>query len=601
MAHLPRAISIDLQEAYDIINQTNLVIFKWTLSEAIPTDFVSENISIFGYEPEDFYTGALKDYWAFVYEADREKTKKMLYDVREQNLNHFKNQYRVVCRNGEIRWVEEWVIHERDATGKLIHEKGIIRDINDSVRISEKLKESEAKYKELFDNASAIIFTFNRKGEITNYNKTFIETLKISNSFENCVIEDFLALYYRTHSLFSQCVEKIGTRFELEITDLKGHKKFIELNYRLVYQDGEPFEIHAVGQDITERKLATEKINFLTSHDTLTGLYNRAYFDQTIIAYRDDEDKNVSIIIGDVNGLKMVNDAFGHKLGDELLIQVAAILKSVFYDPKDVIARLSGDEFAIITERKNVGTLMDRIHAKCNAVVNFPFKIDISLGFSSRKKSNIGIEGIFREADHQMYKNKLKTSKHIKSMLIQTLQQKLSEESLETVEHAERIKILSEKVGAHLNLSETVMEELDLTAIMHDIGMISIPKEILNKRGKLNQKEMKEVMKHAEIGYHLLVATPNLAGIGDYVLAHHENYDGTGYPQGLSGGDIPLISRIITVVDSYEAMTHVRSYREAKTSEQAIDEILSLSGTRYDPNIVHAFLKVMENWTGFYV
>ena len=144
------------------------------------------------------------------------------------------------------------------------------------------------------------------------------------------------------------------------------------------------------------------------------------------------------------------------------------------------------------------------------------------------------------------------------------------------------------------------MEELDLTAIMHDIGMISIPKEILNKRGKLNQKEMKEVMKHAEIGYHLLVATPNLAGIGDYVLAHHENYDGSGYPQGLSGGDIPLISRIISVVDAYEAMTHVRTYREIKTHGQAIDEILSLSGTRYDPSIVHAFLKSMEKWEGFY-
>ncbi len=601
MDHLPKAISIDLQEAYDIIKQTNLVIFKWTLSEDIPTDFVSENISIFGYEPRDFYTGKLKDYWAFVYEPDREKTKKILYDAREQHLKHFKNQYRVVCKNGEIKWVEEWVIHERDRSGKLVHEKGIIRDIDESVRISEKLKESEAKYKELFDNASAIIFTFNRHGEITNYNKTFLEALKIEKRFENYVIEDFLTSYYRSHSLFMQCVEKIGTRFELEIIDLKGQKKFIELNYRVVYQYGSPYEIHAVGQDVTERKLAAEKINFLTSHDTLTGLYNRSYFDKMLVVYREDEDRNVSIIIGDVNGLKMINDAFGHKLGDELLVQVAKILKSVFYDPKDVIARLSGDEFAIITERKNIGTLIDRIHARCGSVVDFPFKIDISLGFSSRKKSNIGIDGIFREADHQMYKNKLKTSKHIKSMLIQNLQQKLSEESLETVEHAERIKILSEKVGEYLNLSETAMEELDLTAIMHDLGMISIPKEILNKKGKLNQKEIKKVMKHAEIGYHLLVATPNLAGIGDYVLAHHENYDGTGYPQGLSGGDIPLISRIISVVDAYEAMTHVRSYRAAKTHQQAIDEILSLSGTRYDPSIVHAFLKSMENWEGFYV
>lgn len=599
MNHLSNDISIDLKEAYDIINKTNLVIFKWTLSEDIPTDFVSENIGIFGYKPEDFYTGDLKDYWEFVFEPDREKTKALLYEARKKNMTYFKNQYRVVCKNGEVRWVEEWVIHDRDESGRLINEKGIIRDINESVRISEKLKDSEAKYKELFDNASAIIFTFNQKGEITNFNKTFVETLKIKKVNETYIIEDFLDASYGENTLFNQCIERPRKRFELEIIDLEGAKKFIEFNYRLVYQDEMPYEIHAVGQDITERKLATEKIKFLTSHDALTGLYNRSYFDQRLIEYSENEDKNVSIIIGDVNGLKMVNDAFGHKLGDALLIKVADILKGVFYDQTDVIARLSGDEFAIITERKNIGTLIDRIHAKCSTVTDFPFKIDISLGYSSRKKSNIGIDGIFREADHQMYKNKLRTSKHIKSMLIQTLQQKLSEESLETVEHAERIKILSERVGAYLNLSDSAMEELDLTAIMHDIGMISIPKEILNKKGKLSQKEMKEIMKHAEIGYHLLVASPNLAGIGDYVLAHHENYDGTGYPQGLSGGDIPLISRIITVVDAYEAMTHERSYREAKTHDQAIDEILSLSGIKYDPSIVHAFLKSMEDWKGF--
>jgi len=593
-----QTISIDLKEAYDIINKTNLVIFKWTLLEDIPTDFVSENIAIFGYEPEDFYTGELKDYWEFVYEQDREVTKRRLYEARKRTDGSFKSQYRVVCKSGEIRWVEEWVIHERDETGKLINEKGILRDINDSVRISEKLKESEARYKELFDNASAIIFTFNREGVITNSNQAFRDVLRLNGNIDIPIIDEFIVKTEGEETFFELCQSASHRQFEVEVVSVEEKTRFLELNTRLVLVDGYPIEVHAIGQDITERKLASEKIKYLSSHDALTGLFNRSYFDNQLKVYQDDEELNVSIIVGDVNGLKMVNDAFGHKLGDELLRRVADILSSVFHDEKDVIARLSGDEFAIITERKNIATLIDRIHAKCHTVIDFPFKIDISLGYSTRKKNNLTIEGIFREADHQMYKNKLRTSKHIKSMLIQTLQQKLSEESLETVEHAERIKILSEKVGKHLNLSETTMEELDLTAIMHDIGMISISKEILNKRGKLNQREMKEIMKHAEIGYHLLVASPNLAGIGDYVLAHHENYDGTGYPQGLSGGDIPLISRIIAVVDSYEAMTHERSYRETKTHEEAVAEILSLSGTKYDPSIVHAFLKAVNESIG---
>ena len=587
-------ISIDLQEAYDIINKTNLVIFKWTLSEEIPTDFVSENISIFGYTPEDFYTGVLKDYWEFVYEEDREKTRKALYDARLKTDENFKNQYRVICKNGEIRWVEEWVIHERDDSGKLLNEKGIIRDINEAVRISEKLKESEAKYKELFDNASAIIFTFNSDGIVTNYNKTFKEALKLNSDDKKFVIDDFIKLKLPESSFFQNCLKKLNQRMEIEVLDQLGRVRFLELSCRVVLSDNDPHEIHAVGQDITESKLASEKIKYLTTRDSLTGLYNRSYFDQILAIYRDDEDRAVSIIIGDVNGLKMVNDAFGHKLGDELLIRVATILKGVFSDSTDVVARLSGDEFAIITERKNISTLIDRIHFQCHNTKDFSFKIDISLGYSTRKKTNTSIDAIFREADHQMYKNKLKTSKHVKSMLIQTLQQRLSEESLETVEHAERIKVISDKIGKYLNLSEASMEELDLTAIMHDIGMISIPKEILNKSTKLSNKEMKEIQKHTEIGYHLLVSSPNLAGIAENVLAHHENYDGSGYPQGLKGGEIPLIARIIAVADAYEAMTHFRNYREIRTSEEAMTEILKLSGTKYDPSVVHAFLKVME-------
>ena len=135
--------SINLKEAYDIINKSNLVIFKWTLSEDVPTDFVSENISLFGYTPEDFYQGELRDYWAFVYPDDRERVKSELYKARTNGKTNYRSQYRVICKNGEIRWIEEWVIHERDEHGLLRHEKGIIRDITESIIISEKLKESE--------------------------------------------------------------------------------------------------------------------------------------------------------------------------------------------------------------------------------------------------------------------------------------------------------------------------------------------------------------------------------------------------------------------------------------------------------------------------
>ena len=125
-------------------------------------------------------------------------------------------------------------------------------------------------------------------------------------------------------------------------------------------------------------------------------------------------------------------------------------------------------------------------------------------------------------------------------------------------------------------------------------GMVSVDRSILDKPGPLSEVEFKEMMKHTEIGYHLLVASPSLAGIGEYVLSHHENFDGSGYPQGLARLEIPLISRVIAVVDGYEALTHDRIYRKKRTHEEALSEIMSCSGTKYDPNIVLAFINTFK-------
>ena len=469
VASLSKKMAIELQEAYDIINKSNLVIFKWTLSEEIPTDFVSENISLFGYKPEDFYYGQLQDYWEFVHPEDRERVKRELYEARDNGKLNYKNQYRVVCKDNSVRWVEEWVVHERDSSGKLIQEKGIITDI-------------------------------------------------------------------------------------------------------------------------TEKKLAEEKVRYLSEHDALTGLHNRLFFDEKIVELERGDVQGVCIIIGDVNGLKMVNDAFGHKMGDAMLKAVSNVFVTIFTKQDEVVARLSGDEFAIITHRRNIPELIEAIHKACKDLVQFPFVVDISMGYAVRKRYSQSMDSVFREADYQMYRNKLRRSKKIKLSMIQALQKQLEAKSIETVQHSERMVEYAVKLGKELKMSDANLEELALAVSMHDIGMVSIDSMVLDKRGPLTLDERKEVMKHCEIGYHLLVATPSLAGIGEYVLAHHENFDGSGYPQGLIGYDIPLISRIISVVDSFEAMTNNRPYRSAKTEEEAIEELLMLSGKKYDPNIVIAFV-----------
>ena len=596
--NLNMRLSEELEEAYDIINKTNLVIFKWTLSEDVPTDYVSDNIKLFGYKPEDFYVGALKDYWEFVYGEDRDRVKTELYWAREHGRKNYKNQYRVICKNGEVKWVEEWVIHERDDQGKLIHEKGIIRDITESVIISEKLRESESRYKELFDNASALIWTFKEDGQLTSYNNSFAEMMGITFYSSGHTIERFLSKKTMDkigqQSVFTYFLDHINTRIEIEMINQMGAMFAIELHTRIVYKNAQIHELQAVGNDVTDKKMAEAKIKYLTEHDTLTGLNNRLYFDRQLSQLENEDVHNLSIIIGDINGLKMVNDAFGHKMGDEMLIEVSKVLMAIFDNEGDVISRLSGDEFAIITQTRNIPAKIDAIQTACQKLVQFPFVVDISLGYSIRKKMTQSLDSIFREADHQMYRNKLRRTKKIKMNMIESLKAQLEAKSIETAMHSERMTELAEKMGKFLNLNASVIEELILATSMHDIGMVSVDKRIVTKTGKLTQEEFKEIMKHSEIGYHLLVATPSLAGIGEYVLSHHENYDGSGYPQGLKGLEIPLLSRIISVIDSYESMTHDRPYRKAISHEAAVHDLMAQSGKKYDPNLVLAFINCLK-------
>ncbi len=589
-------MTIDVHEAYDIIEKSNLIIFKWTLSEDIPTDFVSENISIFGYTPEDFYTGRFKDYWDFVFSEDRERVKRQLQKARNDKSKDYKNQYRVVDALNRIRWVEEWVVHDYDTQGNLTYEKGILRDITDSYLVAEKLKESELRYKSLFEHAPAFIFTFSEEGILTNYNQIFKEAVLGHALKAVYQLSDFLGSDYAGKGsalqFFNYCEAFINERIELDIMKHNGTKITIEMRNTLFVTNEKTREIQVVANDITAKNLAQNRIKYLTEHDPLTGLFNRSYFDMSMSKCNI---PNVSIIIGDVNGLKMVNDAFGHKYGDLLLKAIAAILKDVFDDPTDIIARLSGDEFAILTFRRNIEVMLDKVHAKCKLQRDYPFQLDIALGYSTRKNRKVSLESVFREADHAMYKIKLRSSKYIKSRLIQSLQDQLSKNTVETTQHCNRMKQLATGIGKNLHLGDAMMEELELSIMMHDIGLVSVAESILNKPGKLTEDEMKEVMKHSEIGYHLLVATPNLAGVGEYVLAHHEHYDGGGYPQGLKGMEIPLISRILSVVDAYDAMTSDRPYRKALTKDQALAEMHACSGSQFDPGVVFAFAKWLND------
>lgn len=380
-------------------------------------------------------------------------------------------------------------------------------------------------------------------------------------------------------------------------------KEVILETLKTPYHDSEGNIVGLIGisRDITERKNREEKVQYISYHDTTTGIYNRAYFDEARIALDRPDQLPLSAIVGDVNGMKLINDAFGHIKGDILLREIASILKQCVRE-NDIVARTGGDEFSILmphADGQAVRGVADRIRALCKEKrreEDQDIYIDIALGYATKSEPADSLDKVLLLAEDLMYRRKLLEQKSPHNDYLTYIKTTMFEKSNETEEHAERLATMSKKLGVEMGLSEDELDELELVAMLHDIGKISIDKDILAKTDKLSDEDWREIKKHPEVGYRIASSTSGLSHIAEYILCHHEHWDGSGYPLGLSGTAIPLISRIITVVDAYDAMTQDRAYRKALPADVAVKEILSHKGTQFDPEIVDIFVnKVLLN------
>ncbi|MDD3894868.1 MAG: diguanylate cyclase [Syntrophomonadaceae bacterium] len=350
--------------------------------------------------------------------------------------------------------------------------------------------------------------------------------------------------------------------------------------------------------EVIERKAAEEKMAYFSLHDALTGLYNRTYFEEEMRRLSSERMGNVGIIMCDVDGLKLINDSMGHDNGDSLLIATANIIKSCFRSA-DVVARIGGDEFAILLPHCNPEILestYNRLQQSANqSELSWQgIPLSLSIGTAIRTKPSVPLTDIYKEADNNMYRQKLYRSQSARSAIVQTLMKALEARDFITEGHAERLQVMVGDLGVKLGLSGRNIVDLRLFAQFHDIGKVGLPDRILFKPEALTPEERKEMQRHSEMGHRIALSSPDLVHIADWILKHHEWWNGSGYPLGLAQYDIPLECRILAVADAYDAMTSNRPYRQALSHDVAVAELKRCAGIQFDPYLIEQFIEMLE-------
>ena len=386
-----------------------------------------------------------------------------------------------------------------------------------------------------------------------------------------------------------------GTPYELELETIikDGAKGWMWVRGEAERDpQGKIISLWGAAQDITEHKRIENELIFLSYHDYLTGLNNRRFFEEALIKLDIQQNLPISIIMCDVNGLKMVNDSFGHHLGDELLKSAAHTINKVGRQ-NDIIARIGGDEFVVLlpnTTAYETVHIANQIKELASKEIVANIELSISYGYDTKTMENQSITEVLSNAENYMYRHKLYERSSIRSKTIDLIMNALFEKSNREAMHSERVSTLCQSIASKMNFNDNAINQMRIAGLIHDIGKIGVDEKILNKQGGLNEDERREVERHPEIGWRLLSSTNEFSDLSLFVLNHHERWDGSGYPNGRKGEDIPLEARIICVADAYDAMTSERSYHAAMSKEDAILELTSHSGTQFDPVIVDVFI-----------
>jgi len=572
--------------------------FTWEVDEQGLYTFVDHVVElILGYRPEDLiYRKHFYDLYPI---EEREVFKRGAFGIFKRKEQFVNLENKATTKDGHVVWISTNGIPILKEDGTLLGYRGSDTDITERKKVEEALHESEEKYRTLVEKVNEAILIV-QDGIFAFANRKAYELVDIPDGdlvgklFSDLVWpedREMVIANYRKRI----AGEILADAYDFRIIGAEGKPIWVYMSVVLIQYKGRPATLTML-TNISERKKTEEEILNLSFHDQLTGLYNRRFFEEELKRLDTKRQFPLSFIMGDLNGLKLINDVFGHVEGDRLLIETAEILKKVCRSD-DILARWGGDEFVILLPKTSIidsEEIVQRIKKECKKTVNQKIPVSLSLGAAQKETSAQDIQTVIVDAESNMYRNKLAQKESLTSSIIFALDQTLYEKSNETKKHTDRIHDLAIKLGKSIKLPANQLDEISLLASLHDIGKVAIPETILLKEGKLTEKEWPVIKRHPEIGFNIANASPQIAHIAKSILSCHENWDGSGYPLKIKGASIPIISRIILITDAYDVMTSGRTYKKAVTKKEAIKELERCSGTQFDPVLVEKFIEIIS-------
>lgn len=590
---------MELKKKYvDLVEQTS----DWVWEVDAEGYFTYVNYQaerITGYTPSEMLGKTL---FSFMATDEAERVKKIFYKAvqNKQPLKQLENESS--HKDGHSICFETSGMPVFDKRGQVKGFRGITRDITARKAVEKELNKSEQKYREIIASMEegyyeagingTIIYCNDAACRLTGYQRKELIGANYRQLFKNhrAVYKAFIEVYKS---------EKPNPGFTQEINRKDGRICFGEISISPILNiEGSVTGFRGVFRDVTERVLSERKLAYLSMHDRLTGVYNRTYFEEELRRLRNSREYPITVIYADVNGLKVINDAFGHEKGDELLKAAAGVLRQSLRSP-EVIARVGGDEFAVVlvnTDEESGQKIVSRIRERIE-IYNHEHKtipLSLSIGLATANSSETSLSDLFKTADDLMYRDKILHSKPDSIKNLESLIAAALGTDPSVLVNSRRLAKLCRALGYKLDLAPHQLSKLTLLAKVHNLGKAGIPNHILTKQGKLNREEQNLIRLHPEKGYRIANASQGLSDVASLILKHHEWWDGNGYPLGLKGTEIPVECRILAVVDAYISMTGNNKYKAIRSNSEALAELKRCAATQFDPEVVKALLKLYK-------